>query len=293
MRPEAIRCAMAEHFGGQHANFYCDLLGPCFRTNNGVVYCSECSLYSGRVAIKWVHNAAALAQYDALVEAEKKLGSAGEFAVPHPVSKLENEQIIVMEWIDGESLSRLLSRDFLTPAKSLSYANRAGRWLHRFHNMENLPLSRLPVTQRVNSLRADVAAARLGDDIFTQTALRLLEETMHFSGSYLLPQGVIHGDFTPDNILLSEGRTVGIDFGMRRRNVVILDLANFIAHLLLLAWEPAAVLHGLHRRRYSLVASFLDGYQAEGSEIPSVPIAWLRLQILLQIYPAPRPVRVR
>lgn len=286
MGPEAIKAALVEHFGGQQADFYCELLGPPYRTKKSVVYCGDCSLYSERVAIKWVQNAAGLIQYDALIQAEKMLGSAGEYSVPHPIAKLENEKIFVMEWIEGKSLSKLLSQKFLSRANAVSYVNRAGCWLHRFHKMEAFPHAQLPFEKRTQSLRTDIAAAQLEDDTFTRAAFRLLEETREFAGNFSLPQGVIHGDFTPDNIVLSEGRTVGLDFALRHRNVVVFDLANFIVHMLLRAWEPTALFSGLLRRRYLLVSSFLDGYQAEGSVVPYGAIAWLRLQILLQTYAA-------
>ena len=285
---EVVKRALAERFDAHDKPFRCDITGPCFRSANSVIYRGECSGISGPFAVKCLRDGALLRQFDALTTVEKGLASSDDYGVPHPILRLEDENIIVMEWIEGEDLSRLLTRRAVPLAlpvtEAESYLDRAGRWLARFHGIKPIAPALFPAAKRFGILDEAAGGVRLERHAAAQNALRVLRETSPEVGEELSPQGGVHGDYKPENVIFSKGRTVGIDVGMRYDNAVVFDLAYFITHLILLAWRPRGFSSGLYFRRDRLVAAFLAGYKAEGEPFPEAPLAWMRLYHLVRLH---------
>jgi hypothetical protein len=105
-----------------------------------------------------------------------------------------------------------------------------------------------------------------------------LRDSAHGAGAVLLKRSWIHGDFTADNLMVAGPRTIGIDVDVRFENTVIHDLAPFLNHLELRAFHPGGWPRTLSLE--TLKRTFLESYGA-GTGI-AVPLAWLRLCMLLQ-----------
>ena len=283
MELEAVRKVLAERIANGCEDHRFTLSGPRFVSNNSVIYQGECEALPSPFAVKCIRHAKFMGQFEALSTVESGLEALDEFAVPHPILMLEDEQIIVMEWIDGENLSEALTRFGLSYGDAESRVIRAARWLHHFHKIKPFPPAPLPVQGRMDHLRdeaAQVPSQRHGP---VQEAFRLLEETIEPATDPLIAQGMVHGDFKPENVIFTDRKTVGIDFAFRFENVVVFDVANFITHLVLLAWKPRGIASGLHRHRYRLAEAFVSGYTSEGASLPAAPLAWMRLYHLVRI----------
>lgn len=86
----------------------------------------------------------------------------------------------------------------------------------------------------------------------------------------------IHGDFKPQNLLISPTRMVGLDIHWQSTGPAVYDLAPFLNHLWLLA-RPRP-LAPLWRDRNVVAAAFLDGY---GTAPDMRSLRWVRLYFAL------------
>ncbi len=248
--------------------------------DNGAIYHATLGV---PVAVKEVRDAKELEYYQQLARIDAQFGRDSEFAVPHIFTILPTDNLIVMEWVSGKPVSKRLVRPNLGEIQARSLLNRAGRWIARFHQMEEAPATRVRASERLEYLRDEATAASLREDSPMRQSIELLADTAAAAQAQEVPCGLVHGDFKPDNLLLSDGRTVGIDFQIIRGGILPSDLVQFINHLRLLCYEPAALRVGLWRRREALVAAFLEGYAREGCAVAPAPLAWLRLHHLASL----------
>lgn len=284
MRRETINEILVARFGGSGTNFQCEISNNFISTKNSIVFQGECSNFPGQLAIKWHRDPATLGDFEAVTKVQDNFGSGVDYAVPNFFAQLPEDNIEITEWVDAEPLSVQLKHADLDRKKMNAYFYRAGAWIYKFHNVESLSPTTVPSEQKLEALRTELAGRKLWADKVSKNAFLLLEEHADTVANIPASQGLIHGDFTPDNILISDGKTVGIDFTTRFRNAVVLDLANFITHLILLAWEPRNILNGLYSGREELVFSFLEGYQAEGGLISDLQLNWLLTHNFLKLY---------
>lgn len=180
-------------------------------------------------------------------------GSAA--AVAEPVGFDPEAGIVVSRWVEGETMGALVRR----PGAAAPVAA-CGRWLRAFHR----PLPARPVSarrvllQRLAAARAEPIRPGPEREAWLRAAEALAQRIGAMSPGWCWPVR-IHGDFLPQNLILSGRSPVGVDLCWVRAGSRHLDLARMTIHLLLLPrqrglpsdYDGAALRH-LFLRAYGL-----------------------------------------
>ena len=237
------------------------------------------------LAIKLFTDGTSYPQIEAVQSIDKDMRRYGEFSVPEPIYMSDDGSVVVTEWVEAESLRTILRRHGFPISKILSFSNRAGRWLRHFHRTVRTSPGNLKTKQLLEDLEDELKQLRNAGTGFPK-AIEKAHAALVSSASWVarepVSQGQIHGDFKPDNILISESRTVGIDFSLEFRNVVVLDLAHFINHLILHTYEPRAF--RWFYSRHIIMNAFVQGYTDKSTILNSSTLAWIRLFYFVRMW---------
>ncbi len=161
------------------------------------------------------------------------------FGAVRPLAVSPNERAIVMEELPEPSLSKqLLACHRLAHRRQVSQwvnlARLVGAWLREFHQLPDLPHTRVRHAQRddfVSSIRAAVVylTAALGqasrfEHVYDRMAAAAAKEL-----PAQLPLGLNHADFTPRNVLVGQDARVSvIDTLGRWRAPIYEDMGGFL-----------------------------------------------------------------
>jgi tRNA A-37 threonylcarbamoyl transferase component Bud32 len=260
--------------------------GPIAVRDYSVLFYAECKLFPGPALAKiclepQTHepdSGAAQRQYDALGRVHRAMKGVPEFSVPQPYLILPELALLAMEWIPGVNLGKALFSWRSSAEEAKAYMARSAGWLRAFHACGRLSAGRLDVETRMPILE-DIAGRAVPDDAF-HTGVEQLRRTASAAGIVELPRAWIHADFTPDNVILSGTRTIGIDVHIQHQNTVVYDLAPFLNHLALGLYEPAGWL--LARSHDELRKTFLAAYFEGEQDSVDAPLAWVQLYMALQ-----------
>jgi hypothetical protein len=210
-----------------------------------------------------------------------------------PYALFEDLGVVVAEWVNGPTLSRVITAS--TPMNARLAARKAGAWLARLH-LSTEPFYRpLHVQEMLGQL--DVAMTgrpRPPSASIAGRALDALHQTAHSVTGAPVLWTRVHGDFKPDNMLLSDNKVTGIDIDLRWPGPGLLDAAQFLNHLALLIRTP----RGVRRLASSgqISAAFRRGYEQDGGiPLGHAQLAWVRLHNAVRLFLkhhdwSPRPV---
>lgn len=166
---------------------------------------------------------------------------AGRLRVAAPLALLETPPAVVMEWVGGSDLQRVLhgaAPERLPRAEALALS---ARWLAWFHSRGAVALQPLDVDAalaRIGSRAATLPAAARAqgyDDCLASLARHL--DTLR---GVPLAHGAVHGDFTPYNLLLGGGQVYGIDFLARRASPLVADVNRMLVYLFAHRFAPVS-----------------------------------------------------
>jgi Ser/Thr protein kinase RdoA (MazF antagonist) len=113
-------------------------------------------------------------------------------------------------------------------------------------------------------------------------ALSLLESSAGKVRDVTLRRSWLHGDFKSDNLILTTGRTIGLDLHLVYENVVIHDMTQFLSHLELTCYHPKGLRLLPFRER--MIRAFNTGYAGCGLEAPLQPQVWDRLNGIIRAW---------
>ena len=149
--------------------------------------------------------------------------------------------------------------------------------LHRVSFGDSELARRFDTTPNFHQLRTDPYLLTTGrrhpalQERFEQEAVRL-EKTR---------ECLVHGDYSPKNMLIGGGRTVLLDCEVAWYGDPAFDLAFLINHLLLKSLYHAPLNHGLQEIIGTLIAAYYDERQMENSGVLDSRTARLLLMLLL------------
>lgn len=259
--------------------------GPIYTLEYSDIYRAECGRFEFPLAVKvckdpatgQTDRATAKSQFLALNRVGSKMTSA-DYGVPRTVSLIEDQAIIITEWVCGDSLTRVLYRQRSSGATVLDLLRRAGIWLRLFHSSNPLRPGRLDVSEKIASIReahkrGDVRCRMLSE------AIAVLEASAERAGAGELRRSWIHGDYKTDNLLVAGRRLVGLDVHIIHESAVHYDVAAFLNRLQLTL---------LHARAWRLLPHYpsferafvQESLQEEGLRT-ALPLAWIRLYMIL------------
>ena len=165
----------------------------------------------------------------ALFKALKKYYTADSpLNVPKPFAHHEEYGAVIMEWTNVPARRNIIWKLLVQRRKTI---RRAGAWLKWFHQK----------SETKTSSYNDTAIAKIASIIeyenftppkgFMACYEALKSQVQTHQGAEIL-SGVIHGDFTPYNILHdTQGRMIGIDFTAQENAPLYSDLARFFMYL--------------------------------------------------------------
>jgi aminoglycoside phosphotransferase (APT) family kinase protein len=166
-------------------------------------------------------------RFDAVSRCQGHFRSDGEVHVPAVLGRSSGELVFALEWIDGRPLLESLDDDDAAE----SGCRRAGAALAALHGQRSGRLPDLTCDEFLSQVRASCEAVatvqpELGDPL-ERTLARLADR---------LPRRpwrthALHGDFSADQVLLSDDHVAVIDFDRAGRGDPRVDLGTFAAKL--------------------------------------------------------------
>lgn len=264
----------------------CVVKGPCAERDNSRLYYAQCAAFPTPLAVKLClvpHTTQADAlstqsQFDAMSRVFCAMGESEDFSVPRPYLLQADRGLLAMEWIDGKCMTDLVFSLQCTRARAEMLMARAGHWLRRFHTCHALAPSSLVLDDKLDFV-SELARSEIAADGVFYKALATLRQTAPTVARVMLNGSWIHGDFKTDNVMVCDGRTIGIDIHLRNEGAVIHDLAPFLNYVELRLFHPDG--WRLFRARAALEQAFLRSYCDDTGDAMAVPLAWLRLYMIL------------
>lgn len=264
----------------------CRLEGPAYRGDYSRVFRGECEAI-GSLAVKLCTTGpdgapdaeTAQRQFNTFERVASAMGD-GLLRVPRPYAVDPPSGLLLVEWVEGASMTANLCSSRCSVDQARSMASQAARWLRHFHDSHQLPPRPLDVEHKLQGV-AEFESSPLSSESLVRQALAQLRAKATAAAEHPLACSWLHGDFKTDNLVLTDRTVVGIDVHGRYENVAVYDIAPFLNHLELLAWRPAAWRWTLHVRR--LQQAFLAAYF--GSEaVPSLALWWVRIYLLIAVW---------
>lgn len=171
--------------------------------------------------------------------------STPECTVPEHLLFVHRENTLVMEYVDAPVAGDLLIHGFHSPRSRRRIIRQAARWLRWFHSRSPMetahpnPGFMFRIVDRMHGEIRHQSPEVLAEDDFLgdciERARRYGEELRDTS----LLHAVLHGDFTPFNLFLVNGRSIGIDYDANHRLHVHQDICRFLLYLEVYRIRPA------------------------------------------------------
>lgn len=227
-------------------------------------------------------------QFEELSRIHQGMGDDPRYRVPRPILLIEEQAILLMEWVIGETLGRRLRARGRAPAAVALSVEQAGAWLRRFHDSGPRSQGGLPALGLLGEVREllEVRAPGLLAEGFVQEALGTLAAAAPGLDGEAVERSWLHGDYQMENLVLAGESIVALDVAFSRQDAVVFDMAYFLNALDRFLLQPK----GWHLVpfRSRLLAAFLRGYGKSGAE-PGPGVAprvlhWMRIHDLLRFF---------
>jgi aminoglycoside phosphotransferase (APT) family kinase protein len=168
-------------------------------------------------------------QFAALEKARERLGLRGEAQLAKPLAILKTRGALVIEWIEGRNLLRVMRRGWLGPRDCSLLMEQAGNWLRQLHDAGERSVVRLDAAAMADEARLELARCA------SRPKVELLCKTLVAAAPFVTASehqaSWAHGDFKSANLMLRKGTVVGIDVDLRERGPVVFDVASFLNDL--------------------------------------------------------------
>ena len=219
-------------------------------------------------------------QYQSLVNLYKSMGS-GALSVPEPGIYIEEQSAYSMEWLEGLSVREYVSSFCRSNRDCMSVVENCGSWLKFFHSIGLDGKPQPPSLQsKLEYLHAAVES-QSRHSVIDKLILEWLWLKRPVAEDESLPWGKLHGDFTADNLILSDAKLFGIDIEIYSSGTQIMDAVQFLSNLELLTAEN--IFFYWKNRKRQLDKAFLQAYHPNGGLEDSIVFRWLRIFHLLHL----------
>jgi thiamine kinase-like enzyme len=158
---------------------------------------------------------------------------------------------------------------------------RAATWLREFHAARSLPPRKLDTDEKLETI--DRIGKRCGHNhMLFQQAQAALHRHERQARSIALSASWVHGDFKPDNLILSKEAIFGIDIHARSEGNVLYDIAQFLNgfDLNVSSWRTPQLRFHTHDLFDHFVKCYLDDSNMTIEQV-AAPLYWVRLYMLL------------
>jgi len=194
-------------------------------------------------------------QLEGLRLGEKALANSERYGVPRCISALPDRSILILEWIDGTSLADCLVSHATTLDTKLMMIGHAAEWLYEFHKLTRTGSELPDIDKRLGKLERSVEKVSKNHYIpkMIREAHRFLLDTARIAEKTKCTVSLTHGDFKPQNVIICEDKTFGIDPYSSHTGLALIDVAHFL-------WRNYYIwIHGSWAKNWDLVASLQTG----------------------------------
>lgn len=186
---------------------------------------------------------------------------------PHPVAYYPERGLLLMEFVQGESLKHHLfdmklsiqPKGRFDLAQLLKYT---GQWLGSLHRLTMQSASGNPLEwllHEFESARIREAFLRYSQKENYEELLSILRQHLDLNPGFKRNLCQVHGEFTPIHVLVAQDAIYVVDFGNSKLGYVFEDVGRFSAFYdCLLPWRAAV--GGLRIRLDTQKQLFLNGY---------------------------------
>lgn len=219
-------------------------------------------------------------QFAALRRYADDTGTTQEPAVnvPQAHAFLPEMNAIVMDWVEAPTLRSVLWRNALSRERQQACVYNTAHWLRRFHATSDITSAPLNTQALLAVLDKRIAQSEAATDLQDSAALFrkcLAALRQHGKNPHLTaPHTILHGDFTPTNILVDGTTVIGIDVWGARRGPVFEDIARMLTYLSIdtpFARERSPLAEDGHAN--TLFTTFCRGYGRDQLD-PENPALW-------------------
>ena len=283
-----IQSALDHHLPEQK-DLHLDVLDITYSGSNSIIYRARSKQKGKTFAVKLCidprtsrkSESIARIQFDAL-QATHGLLRDDRYRIPRPISCIDKEALVVIEWVAGPSLLHLL-RHPLTRNSTLNDSIRhGGHLLRNLHDVHQRGSSSLKTGLILDQLREITQShdAYVENEKLFESCIGRLSETADRIGRIETARSVLHGDFKSSNIILCNGAYYAFDLGMTYDESVIHDIGQFLNDLeidllVFRRWRMCASIDSVSRQ-------FLDAYSKRSDPVSLPALYWFRLNHLLR-----------
>ena len=282
LQPNEIERLLAEHGGWRDpalAPF--KVTGPLRSSGFSRIFRGDGGTFPCPVAIKqflWDPSGASPAEsartYFHGLQKMAEITARLDLHATEPYALLESHGIVVASWIEGPTLARSLFRG--SAARRRKLIRDAGVWLARLHHACGVERRSPDLVDMLAQLEAEIAEKADGTRSLTRRALSLLRAAAPLLATQPVPWSRHYGDFKPTNLIVREGRLVGIDLELMFAAPTVSDAAHFLNHLQLKFYSPRVMPRW--REASKLTELFCRGYwDAADEPLPHRLLLWQRL----------------
>ena len=246
------------------------------KTNNSKIYMVSTEALDKPIIVKKYINGDCKKQYESLLKISKKMPDAN-YRVPKPIAYDVNQNILTMEFVQGQSVLHLLTASNISSASKLACINNVANWLARFHAISNKTKGVIEVARRLEYIEKCLCKVNGHEkkETVVNTALNYLYSQTNELERLSVTLCTTHGDCKPENFIVNQGVITGIDLDIHQKGLPLMDVAQFLNHIMYLSVRPTTLVFSRYLDQW--VQSFINTYRQEKNEYHEGLLKWLRI----------------
>ena len=266
-----------------------NITGPVIQSRECDIYRANSDFSHLALAIKYYHPGASRAtpeqQFSALERCHPDMtDTSPQLKVPKVFLVNTQHRLLVMEWIDGTSLLHHLWNPVMKKQLSAAYLYQVGAWLRKYHDLSHPKSSHIVIAEYLkllNKNNGDSVSTASSRSVFFQSVFDFLQHLEEKGTVLPTMDAVVHGDFTPANILLADDRIYGLDIWGTVRRPIYHDVCRMIVYLAIA--YPFYMVGNIFTKQASLtskIACFVEGY---GTDRLNPQSATFKIALLVEL----------
>ncbi len=266
-----------------------DISGPVIQSRECAIYRASASSQDLSLAIKDYHPGASRAtpeqQFSAFERCHPDMtDSSPQLKVPKVFLVNSQHRLLVMEWIEGTTLFRHLWNPVINKRFLTTQLQQVGAWLRKYHDLsqpESTKTKVIDLMKPFNQKSDDIEDSLFTHSEFFQSVFSFLQRLEEKGTVLPTMDAIVHGDFTPANILLADQKVYGLDIWGTMRRPIYHDVCRMIVYLGVA--YPFYMVENLYTKQALLtskIACFVEGY---GTDQLSPQSASFKISLLVEL----------
>jgi len=215
------------------------LSGPEIEARECVIYRATSSKFTFDIAIKVYRKIIknnSILQHDILKKLNDTLNiNNNENFVPKVFGSFPEHGTFLMEWVNSPPLERRLWRYFYSKKRVQNDINRTYKWLKSFHDITSVENKKVDIdfyTATLNEcIRNHKMSVKLLENKVFQFGKLCFENYKNNYFNFKTAHALLHGDFTPSNILIDDTKVTGIDIFGNQNLPVANDISLQLSYI--------------------------------------------------------------